>query len=65
MIGGGLHSARCVLYSVDFDEIGACRREGRREKSTAIPADDARALEKKGTDFFLICTNTMHKAADA
>ena len=60
---GGLHSARCLLYSVDFAEIETCQSEGRWEDSAAILADAARALEAGGADFFLICTNTMHKVA--
>ena len=62
---GGLHSARCLLYSLDFAEIEACQQQGRWEDSAAILADAARSLESAGADFFLICTNTMHKVADS
>ena len=62
---GGLHSARCLLYSVDFAEIEACQSEGRWDDSAAILADAARALEAGGAGFLLICTNTMHKVADS
>jgi aspartate racemase len=62
---GGLHSARCVLYSVDFDEIEACQTRGDWQRSAGILADAARRLERAGADFFLICTNTMHKVAPA
>ena len=62
---GGFSSARCVLYSVDFREIERCQSEGRWDESAAILGDAALALERAGADFFLICTNTMHKVADA
>jgi len=58
---GGLHSAKCLLYSVDFEEIEACQASGEWEKSGAILADAAKCLELAGADFILICTNTMHK----
>lgn len=58
---GGLHSARCILFSVDFDEIEACQANGDWERSAQILADAAAALERAGADFLVICTNTMHK----
>ena len=58
---GALHSARCILYSVDFEEIEKCQASGDWEKSAAILGGAARSLEKAGADFILICTNTMHK----
>ena len=60
---GGLHSAKCLLYSVDFAEIEACQAEGRWDEAAAALAGGARRLERGGADFFLICTNTMHKVA--
>ena len=60
---GGLHSARIVLYSVDFDEIERCQSSGDWERSSEILAEAARALERAGADMVLICTNTMHKVA--
>jgi len=60
---GGLHSAKCLLYSVDFYEIEACQSSGDWDKSTAILSDAAKRLEKGGADFIVICTNTMHKVA--
>lgn len=60
---GGLHSARCLLYSVDFQEIETCQSRGEWEKSARILGAAAQALEKGGADFLLICTNTMHKVA--
>ena len=60
---GGLHSARCVLYSVDFDEIERCQSAGDWDKSAEVLARAARALERAGADFIVICTNTMHKVA--
>ena len=61
---GGLHSAKCLLYSVDFQEIETCQAEGRWEDSGRILAGAARSLERGGADFIVICTNTMHKVAD-
>jgi len=61
---GGLHSARCVLYSVDFAEIERLQVEGRWAEAGEILADAARAVERAGADMVLICTNTMHKVAD-
>lgn len=60
---GGLHSARILLYSVDFVEIEKCQSEGDWEKSADILSEAARNLEKAGADFIVICTNTMHKVA--
>ncbi|AFQ44742.1 aspartate/glutamate racemase family protein [Desulfosporosinus meridiei] len=60
---GGLHSAKCVLYSVDFEEIENCQRNGEWEKATQILIDAAQSLESAGSDFLIICTNTMHKVA--
>lgn len=61
---GGLHSAKCVLYSVDFAEIEGLQAQGRWAEAGRILADAARALEAAGADLLLICTNTMHKVAD-
>lgn len=58
---GGLHSAKCVLYSVDFQEIEKCQANGDWEKSGEILGEAAYNLEKSGADFIVICTNTMHK----
>ncbi|MFJ9855643.1 aspartate/glutamate racemase family protein [Streptomyces sp. NPDC101150] len=61
---GGLHSSRCVLYSVDFAEIERLQAEARWDEAAAVLAGAARALEAAGADMLLICTNTMHKVAD-
>lgn len=61
---GGLHSAKCLLYSVDFAEIEACQSSGDWDKSARILTDAAQSLERAGADLVLICTNTMHKVAD-
>ena len=60
---GGLHSAKIVLYSVEFDEIEKCQSNGEWEKSGDILGNAAKAVEAAGADFLLICTNTMHKVA--
>jgi aspartate racemase len=58
---GGLHSAKIVLISVEFDEIEKCQSSGDWRKSADVLSDAAIKLEKIGADFILICTNTMHK----
>lgn len=58
---GGLHSAKILLYSVDFSEIEECQSQGDWEKSAAILTKAAQNLERAGADFIVICTNTMHK----
>lgn len=60
---GGLHSAKIVLYSVEFDEIEKCQSSGDWDKSAQILGNTAKGLEAAGADFILICTNTMHKVA--
>lgn len=60
---GGLHSAKVLLYSVDFSEIEQCQADGDWEKSADILSKAAESLEKAGADFIVICTNTMHKVA--
>ena len=60
---GSLHSAKILLYSVDFSEIERCQAEGDWEKSGDILASAAESLEKAGADFLVIATNTMHKVA--
>ena len=58
---GGLHSAKVILYSVEFDEIEKCQSSGDWARSAGILADAARRLQTAGADLILICTNTMHK----
>ncbi|MBK5481737.1 aspartate/glutamate racemase family protein [Peribacillus sp. TH16] len=58
---GGLHSAKCILYSVDFEEIERYQAEGDWESSGKLLGDVAQSLEKAGAEIIVICTNTMHK----
>lgn len=60
---GGLHSARVILYSVDFAEIEALQHQGDWESTANILAEAARSTEAAGADFLMIGTNTMHKVA--
>lgn len=60
---GGLHSAKVLLYSVDFSEIEECQANGDWDKSADILGTVAVNLERAGADFIVICTNTMHKVA--
>ncbi len=61
---GGLHSAKVILYSVDFDEIEKLQHSGDWESTAVILSDAANKIQSGGADFLLICTNTMHKVAD-
>lgn len=58
---GGLHSARCIVYSLDFAEVEVCQSSGNWDAAAAILRDAARGLEAAGADFILIGANTMHK----
>ncbi|MED3647405.1 aspartate/glutamate racemase family protein [Halalkalibacterium halodurans] len=58
---GGLHSAKCLLYSVDFDEIERFQAAGDWDQAGERLGNVAFALEKAGADFIVLCTNTMHK----
>jgi len=60
---GGLHSARSLMYSVDFHEIEKLQAAGEWQKAGEILAEAALSLEKGGADFIVLCTNTMHKVA--
>ncbi|MBQ8799943.1 MAG: aspartate/glutamate racemase family protein [Lachnospiraceae bacterium] len=60
---GGLHSAKVLLYSVDFAEIEEYQAKGEWDKSAQVLSQAAVNLEKAGADFIVICTNTMHKVA--
>lgn len=62
---GGLHSAKCLLYSVDFEEVERLQHENRWDEAGELLGRAAKGLEKGGADFILICTNTMHKVAEA
>jgi aspartate racemase len=61
---GGLHSADCVMRSVDFTAIEPLQREGRWDEAGALLAAEAQALEAAGAELLVLCTNTMHKLAD-
>jgi aspartate racemase len=61
---GGLHSARLVLYSLDFEEIELAQREARWDDAADILVEAGTGLKQAGADFLVICTNTMHKVAD-
>ncbi len=62
---GGLHSAKIILYSVDFHEIERLQHDGDWEGAGKLLADAARSLESAGAHFLVLCTNTMHKVAPA
>lgn len=62
---GGLHSARLVLYSVDFHDIERLQHADRWDEAGTLLADVGRALQSAGADILVLCTNTMHKVAPA
>ena len=61
---GGLHSAQCLMYSVDFEKIEVLQHEEKWDELTEIMIDVAQKLKNGGADFIIICTNTMHKMAN-
>jgi aspartate racemase len=61
---GGFHSAKLVLYSVDFNEVEARQHQGRWAELTGLMIDAAHRVERAGADLLVICTNTMHLMAD-
>ena len=60
---GGFHSAKIIMYSVDFEEIEKLQHQGKWEELTELMIDAAKRIERGGADFIVICTNTMHKMA--
>lgn len=60
---GGLHSAKCILYSVDFAEVEALQHQGKWEEAAQLMIAAGQSLERAGADFIVLCTNTMHKLA--
>jgi len=61
---GGLHSADCIVRSVDFADIEPLQREDRWEEAGGLLAEEARALVAAGAEVLVLCTNTMHRVAD-
>ena len=61
---GGLHSAKSIMYSVDFAEIEILQHQGKWGEAAQMLIDAAKNLENSGADFIVLCTNTMHKVAD-
>jgi aspartate racemase len=62
---GGVHSAQCLMWSVDFEEIKRLQHEGDWERLAEAMREAALRLERGGADFIVLCTNTMHRLADA
>ena len=61
---GGLHSAKIVLYSVDFAEVEELQQQGNWEQATNLMVDAGQRIKAGGADFVVICTNTMHRMAE-
>jgi len=62
---GGVHSAQCLMWSFDFEEIKRLQHDGEWDKLADAMKEAAIRLERGGADFIVICTNTMHRLADA
>ncbi len=62
---GGVHSARSLMWSVDFGEVESLQHLGDWDKLTEQMTDAAIRLQRGGADFILMCTNTMHRMAEA
>ena len=60
---GGLHSCKCLMYSVDFAVIEALQHQNKWDELTKLMIEAAQNLKHGGADFIVICTNTMHKMA--
>ncbi|HEC1650080.1 aspartate/glutamate racemase family protein [Yersinia massiliensis] len=61
---GGLHSAKIILYSVDFHEIEQLQAKGDWQTAAQVLSDAAVSLKRAGAEVVVVCTNTMHKVAD-
>lgn len=61
---GGSHSARCILYSFNFAEVGKLQMDGKWDELTKLIIKAAQRLERADAEFIVICTNTMHKLVD-
>ncbi len=61
---GGFHSAKIIMYSLDFEEVEKLQHQGKWDEATELMIDAALRIEKAGADFIVICTNTMHKMAE-
>jgi aspartate racemase len=61
---GGLHSAKSIMYSVDFAEIELLQHQNRWQEAAQVLIEAARSIENSGADFIVLCTNTMHKVAE-
>lgn len=62
---GGVHSATCILYSVDFAEIETLQHQNRWEEAGTLLSQRAEYVERAGAELLLICSNTMHRVAEA
>ncbi|KPK81205.1 MAG: hypothetical protein AMS25_07290 [Gemmatimonas sp. SM23_52] len=62
---GRQHSAKILMYSVEFEEIEEMQVAGQWDRAGQLLAEEAQRLERGGADFLLLCTNTMHKVAPA
>jgi aspartate racemase len=61
---GGVHSAKCLMWSMDFGEIERLQHDGDWSSLTGQMVAASQNLERGGADFIVICTNTMHRMAD-
>jgi aspartate racemase len=62
---GGVHSARSLMWSVDFGDVEQLQHAGEWDRLADVMRDAATRLERGGADVIVLCTNTMHRLADA
>lgn len=62
---GGFNSADCIMHSVNFADIEAMQKSGRWDDAATLLAQSAQYLYQGGAECIVLCTNTMHKVADA
>ena len=62
---GGLHSAKCIMYSLNMSEINILQHENRWDEASLLVIDAAKRVERGGAEFIVICTNTIHKLAES
>ena len=62
---GGLHSAKCLMYSLNMNEVNILQHENRWDEASILIVDAAKRIERGGAEFIVLCTNTMHKLAES
>lgn len=61
---GGHNYARCIIYSLNYNDIDVFNRAGNRDGVFSLILDAGKSLNRAGVDFFVLCANTLHQFAD-